>query len=220
MLIADGLKGTDETLVPIAGDYVKEAKIGTAIMDADVFISLTHFKGHEATGFGGCLKNIGMGCGSRAGKMEMHSSGKPHVAQEKCVGCGSCQKEAASDEANDILNCKIAEYTWAVIKDKPSFHISLVVDVSPYCDCHSENDLPIVPDVGMFASFDPIALDQACADAVNAQPSVPGSILDERERCHHDHFTDTHPDTNWESCLEHGVKLGLGTRAYELITIQ
>ena len=90
VLIADGLKGTDETLVPIAGDYVKEAKIGTAIMDADVFISLTHFKGHEATGFGGCLKNIGMGCGSRAGKMEMHSSGKPHVAQEKCVGCGSC----------------------------------------------------------------------------------------------------------------------------------
>ena len=212
--------------------------------------------GHEATGFGGCLKNIGMGCGSRAGKMEMHSSGKPHVVQEKCVGCGSCQKDcahsaititdrkasidhakcvgcgrcigrcpvdavqAASDEANDILNCKIAEYTWAVIKDKPSFHISLVVDVSPYCDCHSENDLPIVPDVGMFASFDPIALDQACADAVNAQPSVPGSILDERERCHHDHFTDTHPDTNWESCLEHGVKLGLGTRAYELITIQ
>ena len=207
VLIADGLKGTDETLVPIAGDYVKEAKIGTAIMDADVFISLTHFKGHEATGFGGCLKNIGMGCGSRAGKMEMHSSGVDAV-------------QAASDEANDILNCKIAEYTWAVIKDKPSFHISLVVDVSPYCDCHSENDLPIVPDVGMFASFDPIALDQACADAVNAQPSVPGSILDERERCHHDHFTDTHPDTNWESCLEHGVKLGLGTRAYELITIQ
>ncbi len=195
---------------------MKEAKIGTAIMDADVFISLTHFKGHEATGFGGCLKNIGMGCGSRAGKMEMHSSGKPHVAQEKCVGCGSCQKDcahsaititdrkasidhakcvgcgrcigrcpvdavqAASDEANDILNCKIAEYTWAVVKDRPSFHISLVVDVSPYCDCHSENDLPIVPDVGMFASFDPMALDQACADAVNAQP-MPGSLLDEQE---------------------------------------
>lgn len=257
IVIGDGLRGTDDVEVPVRGGaYIQSAKIGRAVMDADVFISLTHFKGHEATGFGGCLKNIGMGCGSRAGKMEMHSSGKPHVAQEKCVGCGSCQKDcahsaititdrkasidhakcvgcgrcigrcpvdavqAASDEANDILNCKIAEYTWAVIKDKPSFHISLVVDVSPYCDCHSENDLPIVPDVGMFASFDPIALDQACADAVNAQPSVPGSILDERERCHHDHFTDTHPDTNWESCLEHGVKLGLGTREYELITIQ
>ena len=52
MLIADGLKGTDETLVPIDGEYVKEAKIGRAVMDADVFISLNHFKGHEATGFG------------------------------------------------------------------------------------------------------------------------------------------------------------------------
>lgn len=256
VLIGDGLKGTDETLVPIDGDYVKEAKIGAAIMDADVFISLTHFKGHEATGFGGCLKNIGMGCGSRAGKMEMHSSGKPHVNQQLCVGCGSCQKdcahsaititdrkasidhskcvgcgrcigrcpvdavEAASDEANDILNCKIAEYTWAVVKDRPCFHISLVVDVSPNCDCHSENDLPIVPDVGMFASFDPIALDQACADAVNAQPTLPGSLLEEQGHAHHDHFTDTHPDTNWESCLEHGVKLGLGTREYELITVK
>ncbi|HIY26545.1 MAG TPA: DUF362 domain-containing protein, partial [Candidatus Acutalibacter pullistercoris] len=95
VLIADGLKGTDETLVPIDGEYVKEAKIGTAIMDADVFISLTHFKGHEATGFGGCLKNIGMGCGSRAGKMEMHSAGKPHVDQDLCIGCGSCQKDCA-----------------------------------------------------------------------------------------------------------------------------
>ena len=56
MLIADGLKGTDETLVPVNGEYVKEAKIGSAIMDADVFISLTHFKGHEMTGFGGTIK--------------------------------------------------------------------------------------------------------------------------------------------------------------------
>ncbi len=256
VIIGDGLKGTDETLVPIDGEYVKEAKIGSAVMDADVIISLTHFKGHEAAGFGGCFKNIGMGCGSRAGKMEMHSAGKPHVITERCVGCGSCKKDcahnaititdkkasidhskcvgcgrcigrcpvdavdAASDEANDIMNCKIAEYTWAVIKDKPGFHISLVVDVSPYCDCHSENDVPIVPDVGMFASFDPVALDQACVDAVNAQPTVPGSVMDEREHTHHDHFTDTHPDTNWESCLEHAVKLGMGSREYELITVK
>ena len=86
VIIADGLKGTDEVLVPVSGGkYVKEAKIGRAVMDADVFISLTHFKGHEITGFGGALKNIGMGCGSRAGKMEMHSAGKPYVIQEQCV---------------------------------------------------------------------------------------------------------------------------------------
>ena len=97
VIIADGLKGTDEALVPVDGDYVKEAKIGQAIMDADVFISLTHFKGHEATGFGGALKNIGMGCGSRAGKMEMHNQGKPAVSQSKCVGCGACQRICAHD---------------------------------------------------------------------------------------------------------------------------
>ena len=85
IIIADGLKGTDEVYVPVkGGEYVKEAKIGRAVMDADVFLTLSHFKGHECTGFGGALKNIGMGCGSRAGKMEMHSAGKPHVIKS-CV---------------------------------------------------------------------------------------------------------------------------------------
>ena len=98
VLIADGLKGTDEVLVPVeGGEYVREAKIGRAVMDADVFISLNHFKGHEMTGFGGALKNIGMGCGSRAGKMEMHSAGKPFVQTELCVGCGNCVRICAHD---------------------------------------------------------------------------------------------------------------------------
>ena len=91
--------------------------------------------------------------------------------------------------------------------------------MSPYCDCHGENDAPIVPDVGMFASFDPVALDRACADAVNNQPVCKGSVLDEVEHVHHDHFTDVFPDTNWTSCLEHAKALGLGTDEYELIQI-
>ncbi len=87
-------------MIPVeGGEYVKEAKIGRAVMDADVFISLSHFKGHEATGFGGTLKNIGMGCGSRAGKMEMHSAGKPSVDQELCIGCGMCSKICAHNAA-------------------------------------------------------------------------------------------------------------------------
>ncbi len=255
VLIADGLKGTDESLVPINGEYIKEAKIGRAVMDADIFISLTHFKGHESTGFGGALKNIGMGCGSRAGKMEMHNSGKPHVSEETCIGCHACEKNCAHsaisfqdkkafidhnrcvgcgrcigvcpvdavetdyDESNDILNYKIAEYTQAVLEDRPNFHISLVMDVSPYCDCHSENDIPIIPNVGMFASFDPVALDMACADAVNRQPVMAGSILEKHGSHHHDHFKDTHPNTNWKSSIEHAVKIGLGSAEYELITL-
>ena len=96
VIIADGIKGSDEVAVPVAGgELVKEAKIGRAVMDADVFISLTHFKGHEEAGFGGALKNIGMGCGSRAGKMEQHNAGKPHVNHEYCVGCGMCTRICA-----------------------------------------------------------------------------------------------------------------------------
>ncbi len=260
VIIADGLKGTDETLVPVPnGEYVKEAKIGHAIMDADVFITLSHFKGHETTGFGGALKNIGMGCGSRAGKMEMHSAGKPHVITERCVGCGKCSKicahdaavvadkkasidhskcvgcgrcigvcpmdavAAASDESNDILNRKIAEYSLAVCHGRPHFHISLVIDVSPYCDCHAENDAPIVGDVGMFASFDPVALDVACADAVNAQQPLPDSLLGEAIHNHHehgDHFSTVSPETNWRSAIEHAVKIGLGNSEYELIEVK
>jgi len=258
VIIGDGIKGTDEVYVPVrGGEYVKEAKIGRAIMDADVFVSLTHFKGHESTGFGGTLKNIGMGCGSRAGKMEQHNAGKPHVEQEACVGCGMCTKICAhdaitvagkkssidhgkcvgcgrciaicprdaicadDDETFTNLNRKIAEYSKAVVDGRPCFHISVVIDVSPNCDCHSENDAAIVPNVGMFASFDPVALDMACADAVNAMPVNDNSAATDpgHDAGDRDHFHRVHPETSWMSCLEHAEKLGLGTREYELIKI-
>lgn len=260
VIIADGLKGTNEVLVPINCEYVKEAKIGAAVMDADVFVSLTHFKGHEMAGFGGAIKNIGMGCGSRAGKMEQHCDGKPNVKEKRCVGCGSCIRicahgapsitdgkahidhtkcvgcgrclavcpkdaiAAAFSKSGEMLNYRMAEYAYAVCKDRPCFHVALICDVSPSCDCHSENDIPIIPDVGMLASFDPVALDQACVDLCNRQPVMQGSVLADRIEkepdCeHHEHFSVTNPNTNWESCLEHAEKIGLGTRSYELINI-
>lgn len=96
VIIADGIKGTDDVDVPVEGaEWSPVAKIGRAVMDADVVISLTHFKGHELTGFGGTLKNIGMGCGSRAGKMDMHSTGKPYINKKKCIGCHQCDKVCA-----------------------------------------------------------------------------------------------------------------------------
>lgn len=125
----------------------------------------------------------------------------------------------AFDEANDILNCKIAEYAQAVVQDRPNFHINIVIDVSPFCDCHAENDIPIVPDVGMFASFDPVALDMACADAVNKQPAISGSILEKHGHSHHDHFKDVSPETNWISALEHAQKIGVGSMEYDLVEI-
>lgn len=259
VIIADGLKGLDEVYVPVAGgEYVKEAKIGRAIMDADIIISMTHFKGHEQTGFGGVLKNLGMGSGSRSGKMEMHNSGQPEVDRgacvgcrrcttvcahgaiavtggkasidtDKCLGCGRCiavcPHDAISplwDESEELVARKIAEYTKAVVDGRPNFHISFVVDVSPFCDCHCDNDLPIVPNLGIFASFDPVALDQACADAVMKAPVTGGSYLEDCIKEHgegKDYFHTMHPTTRWESMLDQGEKLGIGTRRYNLIEV-
>lgn len=263
VIIGDGLKGTDDIEVPVEGQYVQKAKIGRAVMDADVLISLTHFKGHEMAGFGGAIKNIGMGCGSRAGKKEQHCNGKPGVNPDACRGCRRCARECANqglvfdeqtkkmrvDEAHCVgcgrcigacnfdaisfaswaavkeMNCRMAEYAKAVLDGRPSFHVSLIVDVSPHCDCHGENDAPILPNIGMFASFDPLALDQACADACLAAEPLPGSLLAERmaqpdfcDRC--DPFENTTPDAEYKTCLEHAEKIGIGARKYELIVMR
>jgi uncharacterized Fe-S center protein len=255
-IIADGIRGTDDIDVPVNGGvYCKAAHIGRAIMDADIVISLIHFKGHEITGFGGALKNLGMGSGSRAGKMAMHNDGKPEVNKGDCIGCkicarfcaheaisfgkdnkasidhvkcsgcgrciGACSKNAIannSDSGNTALSCKIAEYCKAVLDGRPNFHINVVNQVSPYCDCHNENDAAVVSDIGIFAGFDPVALDQACIDAVNAAPGVASSVLSERKGGR-DHFTSIHPSTDWREQLSHAEKIGLGTTKYELITV-
>jgi uncharacterized Fe-S center protein len=95
VIIADGLNGTDYVEMPVNGEKCKTAKIGTAIAKADIVISLNHFKGHEMTGFGGALKNIGMGSGSRGGKLEMHSESQPKIVEENCTACGVCIKNCA-----------------------------------------------------------------------------------------------------------------------------
>ena len=260
IIIADGLRGTDETEVPVKnGVYVEKAKIGRAIMDADVFISLAHFKGHEMTGFGGALKNIGMGSGSRAGKMEQHSSGKCVVDEALCRGCRRCAKECGSNaisyennkahidknickgcgrcigactfnaisndewDAGDKLDCKMAEYAQAVCQDRPCFHINLAMDISPNCDCHGDNDAAILPNIGMFASFDPVALDQACVDACQKAAPMPNSQLSDnlaKPKHYHDHFMDSNPHVHWKETLEHAEKIGMGTREYELIKVK
>ncbi|MBQ3971681.1 MAG: DUF362 domain-containing protein [Selenomonadaceae bacterium] len=262
IIIADGLRGTDEVEVPVRnGEYVKAAKIGRALMDADIVISLTHFKGHEVTGFGGAIKNIGMGGGSRAGKMEQHSSGKVSVNEELCRGCRRCAKECGSNaisyegnkahvnqdickgcgrcigacsfdaisndqwDAGDRLDRKMAEYAQAICQDRPCFHVSLAMDISPNCDCHGDNDAPILPNIGMFASFDPVAIDQACVDACQKATPLPNSQLGDNLakpdwHHHHDHFMDSNPNVHWKETLEHAEKIGMGSREYELVKLK
>lgn len=261
ILIGDGLKGTDDVEVPVKnGELCKTAMIGRAVMDADIFISLSHFKGHEEAGFGGAIKNIGMGCGSRAGKMIQHNQGKPLVNQDACKGCRVCAKECGSDAisfenkkasinqdeckgcgrcigacnfdaiynpnegAFEDLGKKMAEYTQAVCQDRPCFHINMILDVSPWCDCHAYNDAPLIPNIGMAVSFDPVALDMASSDlCMKAQTFTNTRITDNIARglrITGKLWKDSTPESVYDSVLDHGEKIGLGTKDYELIEIK
>jgi uncharacterized Fe-S center protein len=260
VIIADGLRAIDYVEVPLNMQYCQSAKIGAAIAEADIVISMNHFKGHEQAGFGGALKNLGMGAAARAGKLELHSSSKPVIDAEKCTSCGQCIKNCASDaiflnekkkavinyelcvgcgqcvascnfdsaqpvwdNSTEIMNYRVAEYTYAVLNGKPNFHINFIIDVSPDCDCWNCNDAAIVPNIGIAASFDPVALDQLCADLVTKAPALGNNKITDRHQ-HHDFegkekFRLVHPNTKWEAGLDHAEEIGLGTRQYELINI-
>ncbi len=254
VVIADGLKGHDYVAVPIALKHFQTAKVASAAFQADALIAVTHFKGHEATGFGGVLKNIGMGLGTRAAKQAMHSDVRPQVDRDKCIGCGRCAEwcpagaisvdEAAQIDPGKCLGCgecaitctegaveitwasepsalqeKMVEYAYAVLKNKKgkAGFITFLLDISPNCDCWNYNDTPIVPDVGILAGTDPIALDQACIDLVNAQPSLPNSALDLPAGA--DKFKALYPYTDWNHQLAYGEQIGLGSRSYQLIRL-
>ncbi|MDR1241907.1 MAG: DUF362 domain-containing protein [Deltaproteobacteria bacterium] len=256
VLVGDGLKGTDDLEVPVNGGMlIKNAKIGRAVMDADVLISLNHFKGHEMTGFGGAIKNVGMGCGSRAGKMEMHSDAEPQVSEKRCAGCRTCVKYCAQGAISfkenkavidqklcvgcgrcigvcnfhaiapklynngETVSRKMVEYAKAVVDGRPGFHINIVTQVSPCCDCHGENDAAVVPDIGIFAGFDMVALDKACIDAVNAAPAISSSVLGDKDAHSRDHFCRIHPGVDWRPQIAHAEAIGLGSGEYELVSL-
>jgi hypothetical protein len=260
VIIADGIKGTNYREIGLDLEYCKTAKIGSEIAEADIIISMNHFKGHELTGFGGAIKNLGMGCASVGGKLFLHSGSSPKIYEENCTGCRVCEKNCAHNAIKvgkdkiahiDYSKCvgcgqcvavcqydasrvvwssnsgavygRISEYAYAVVKDKPSFHINFIMNVSPDCDCWPGNDYPLVPDIGMAASSDPVALDQACADMVIAAPALPGSKIC-TDHSHGDlkgadKFKLAHQDTFWQSGLDHARKIGLGSTDYELIKV-
>lgn len=263
LIIADGLNGKDYVKVPIKGEHFQSVNIGSAAVHADALVVMTHFKCHELTGFGGAIKNLGMGLGSRSGKQQMHSdvlprineaqctgcatcvkwcpaeamameswSGnkkgqKSHIMEEKCWGCGECVASCnfAAIQPNwrttpQAIQEKTAEYALGALsgkKDKAAF-ITFVTDISPQCDCYGYNDAPIVRDIGMLASRDPVALDQACADLVNAQPALEGSVI-EGLPPGKDKFTAVHPGISWQAQLVHAEKIGLGSTQYKIIEI-
>ena len=259
LIIADGIRGGSFSKVRVDQETIKTAFIGKEIAEADVLISVAHFKGHELSGFGGTIKNVGMGCASRKGKLEQHSGLSPKVKGKKCVGCGECidhcaqkaislkekEKKAVIDPkkcvgcGECILICpngaidvqynadiplfqkKMVEYTWAVLKGKRDkiLFLNFLTHISPACDCYGHNDAPLVPDIGIVASRDPVAIDQASVDLVNQQAGSAGSCLKSCKGAGEDKFKGVYPNIDWSVQLTHAEKIGLGSRKYELVTI-
>lgn len=257
LVIADGLRGKSETAVPVNLKNCSEVYIGSEIVEADALISIAHFKGHELTGFGGAIKNVGMGSASRRGKMAQHSDVAPKVKQKKCIGCGECALHCAQEAiyfveqkaqvdpekcigcGECILVCEtgavqiqwnqtipvfleyMVEYTCGVLmnKRKKSLFINFINHISPACDCPPYNDAPIVPDIGVAVSTDPVALDQASVDLVNNEAALPHSCMKDKCGPGEDKFKGLYPKVDWPIQLDYAEKLGLGTRAYELVKI-
>lgn len=205
LIISDGLRGVTETEIMIEAELLKKVYIGNEIIEADSLVAMTHFKCHELTGFGGAIKNLGMGCASRRGKLVQHSTVSPKVSQKNCTGCGICPRSCAHEaivisngkafidpqkctgcsrcitvcpikainiqwnEAADLVMRKMAEYAKGALtgKSDKAIYINFITQVSPACDCYGHSDAPIVNDIGICASTDPVAIDQACADLVN-----------------------------------------------------
>ncbi len=256
VIIADGLNGKDYINVEVKLKHFKSVKIASAAYHADAMLVISHFKGHEASGFGGAIKNVGMGLGSRSGKQQMHSDLLPWVTEEKCAGCARCtcwcptgsikivDKKARIDESlcygcgECTVTCpesaiainwksdpatfqeKMVEYMAGVVKNKKGKvgYISFVMNVTPDCDCCGWSDAPIVSDVGILASTDPVALDQACVDLVNKQRPLHNTRLDGHPDAE-DKFGRVHPAINWSIQLRYAEEIGLGSRDYNLIKI-
>jgi len=255
LVIADGLTGKEYVNVEINRKHFKEVKIGAAAYHADALIAVTHFKGHELTGFGGVLKNLGMGLGSRSGKLMMHSDVLPVISADKCKGCEKCgrwcpagaisvrQKVSFIDPGKcigcgectvtcpagaieidwrtkpDLAQEKIVEYAEGALKNKNGKYgfITFVNNVTPECDCYGFSNPPLVGDIGILASSDPVALDQACADLVNRENVLPGSRLAGKGDVQ-DKFRALYPGINWRRQLDYAEEIGLGTKKYELVS--
>ncbi len=242
VVIADGLRGITYEMIPIEGTHFKEVKIAAEIVRADSIVAVSHLKGHLLVGYGGAVKNLGMGCGARIGKYEMHAGTIPDIDHSLCKKCGACiavcPQGAISWEDDEIainvercsgcgqcvaacsyggLNIpwgrtpqtvqeRIAEYASGAVKDKRLFCINFASHITPNCDCIGEVEEPVTDDVGIFASVDPVAIDQASLDLLN-------------DRAGRDVFKTLRPKIDYTIQLAHAEKMGVGSRQYELVKV-
>jgi len=256
VVIGGGLRGNRFAPVTVDLKHFREVEIAPEIVDADAIVGITHFKGHEMSGFGGTLKNFGMGTASRHGKLCMHSTTNPRVKTEVCTACHSCirwcafgairaagENRTASIDPERCSGCgaclptcpvgaiqidwnqdlrgmqeRMVEYAFGAIapKRERAIFINVLLQISPLCDCYPFADTPLVPDIGILASTDPVAIDQASVDLVNEQPGHPLSTRTALLGPGADKFRAAAPKVDWGIQLDYAERIGLGTRTYEL----
>ncbi|MEW5802798.1 MAG: DUF362 domain-containing protein [bacterium] len=254
IIIADGVRGESIRRVTVDLKHYREVEIASAVFSADSVICLSHFKGHELTGFGGALKNMGMGLASKGGKLSMHSTVAPYIAKscqgcglctarcafeamylqegrawidsEKCAGCGQCLVNCPNkairirwNESVHNVQEKICEHVYGITRvlNIAVLYINFIINVTPDCDCCQHSDVPIVPHLGIMASHDPVAIDQASVDLVNASEGIKRTALKKGFGKGGDKFRGVHPTVDWSIQLNYGAQIGLGTREYELV---
>jgi uncharacterized protein len=255
IIIAGGLRGSSYREIHKPGNLLQSVFVAADIVDADALIGVAHFKGHDLSGFGGAIKNIGMGCAARKGKLAQHSSLTPKVKTKRCKGCGDCTSYCAQTAISvinhkaviDIHRCvgcgecilvcpekaievqwneppeafqkKMVEYALGALNGKQgkAVFLNFLTQISPACDCYGHCDAPIVRDIGILASTDPVAIDQASVDLVNQETSLAGSCIG--GSCNTDKFNAIYPHIDWAVQLRYGEELGLGTREYQLTSI-
>jgi hypothetical protein len=153
---------------------------------------------------------------------------KALIDSEKCLGCGECAVVCQSlaikvqwkSESVDMQK-RMAEFAWGAIREKQGKvgFFNFVINVTPECDCHGWSDAYLVQDVGILASSDPVAIDQASLDLINSQAGRHDSLLTSNFLPGEDKFRGVYPETDHEAQLRHGEKLGMGSRKYELVRI-
>ena len=190
-----------EVRLPVEGGrHLKYDIVGSHFPEYDFVVVLSHFKGHAMGGFGGAIKNISIGIASSAGKAWIHSAGKTE----------DTEKLWSSLPAQDDFLESMAEAAKAIAAHcgERILYISVMNNLSVDCDCDAHPEPPRMGDIGILASLDPVALDQACVDLVYASPDEGKVHLIERMESRHGIHT-----------LEHAEAIGIGSRQYELVDL-
>lgn len=243
VIIADGLKGEAQVTLEGPAKALKHVFIAGAGYMADAAIILTHVTGHLASGMGASIKNVAMGFGGRAGKLQQHHAAKPIFEKAKCQLCGRCVKHcpvgaiilkgsAVLDQKRCIgcgecyafcphggvgfdwsttskdLQHKMAEYCLAYHKEKQGHiaYFNFITRITKNCDCLGADE-PTLPDLGVIASIDPVAVDMAAVD-----------LMDQRHG--HDVFGQLWPQCKHRTQLEYGQEIGLGSMNYDLVRVE